>query len=232
MAWDASKDSVGSWASSTLEGLGFANDGVGILQKSVGWLADAWGVAKGAVAGFFGYMEAGLAKISSWLSTLFGGLAKIGAGEWASNLQTFFEDYSAAAGKLSEDLSKTMAEAFNPTSLASASVNKFFEDAARKINDAKASIANAAAEPVGKPNPTAAPEKEKKATNPFSGVQLAGSTEAASTILRTKYGASGKDATVAEQKRTTEGVKALVKGQAKTNQLLAMHAGGVETLDW
>lgn len=221
LAWESSRDAVTTWASSTLEGLGFANDGVGILQKTIGFLADAWGVVKGATAGVFSYMEAGLAKLSGWVAKLFEGLAALGAGDWASNLQTAFESYSGEAAKLSEDLGKTMQDAFNPTSLASTSVDDFFEKARKKIEGAKLELAKPATEAIGKPTPQGTPKEEKaKPTKLFGSAMLAGSSEAASTVLRSKYGA-GKDGVAANTKRSAETLKTIAEYQKKTVDLLA-----------
>lgn len=212
LAWEDGKAAVLGWFGVTNESLGQANGGVGILQASIGWLADAWSVVKGATAGFFSYFESGISAISGWLSSIFGALEKIGAGDWATSARKALDDYSAAAKTVSDDLWKSSQEAFGSTGKGSAAVDDYFARAAQKIEAAKAELAktngvNAAVKPTAAAAEADDKKKKKGKGEQFAGAFSAGSKEAANVVLKSRYGSGGDDAAKAA-KATAANTKA------------------------
>lgn len=233
-AWMANRDVVVQWAATTAESLGLTGGGVGILQKAVGAVADAWQVVKAQATKALSYVAGGLSNALAGLAKFFEGLSYIGGGEWAVGVQRTLEGMSKQLEKGGEDLFKSFREQVKQP-LASEGVDAFFDKAAKKIAGARAELAKPIAAKIEPPKGPAVVDEAAKKTKAgsdkaFGGAMLLGSTEAASTVLRSRYGASAKDGVAANTKRTADGVARLAAAQRDTNAILRDRAGGVAIL--
>jgi hypothetical protein len=231
-AWLANRDSVLQWAATAAESMGLTGGGVAILRRGIGALADGWQYVRAQATRAFSYIAGGLSNVTAGLAKFFEGLSYLGGGEWAVGVQRELESMSKSLEQSGKDLFKGFKEQL-AAPLASKGVDQFFTDAGKKIADARSQLANAPAEAVGAPaSAAAAKPKAEAARDLFSGAMVAGSNDAAATILRSKYGSVGKDGTAANTKRTADGIAQLVEVQRQNTRLLSARANGGEWLEF
>jgi hypothetical protein len=238
IAWEDGKNFVFDWASGVLEALGISTDATGIFSTAVGWLGSAWDFVKSSALTAFSYIEAGLAKVSGWIAKVFEALSYVGAGDWATGLQGFFEEYAAQADLISKDVGKSLSEAFNPGGAGGLrSPSDYFAEAQARIAGARqaAGALPTAADVLGQVGPAgqAVVEKAKKEkeADPFAAAILRGSKDDVSTVLRSKYGSKSKDSVPENTKRTADATERVAAAVERTNPLLAVGSSGRELLD-
>lgn len=207
--WNESKAGVLSWASGTIEALGLAGGSINAIEVAVGFLANAWqavslafqftqGVFQGVVTAIIDGI-AHAAKAFDWLVESVTG-ASTGIGEKLTTIADSMKNSLAVARK------EMVAEWNKPW--ASNAVSETFQKARDDLKSLQNEIG---ATPKITPTLATGPAGKAKAKDPFAGAQLAGSKEAASTILRSRYGSTGKD-----------GAAASVETAANTRQALAV----------
>lgn len=207
IAWEDASSAVMGWFGVTTDSLEGASGGVGILQTGIGYLADGWDLARGGVATFFSYFESGLSTVSGWLASILDGLSKIGAGDWAASARDALQGYSDAAKGLSESLAATAGQAFERESRGV--VDGYWAQARAKIDAARQELATSKQEEIGKPKATEAAPKKTGRKAEFAEASRMGSKEAASIVLRSRYG-MGKDGAAEAAKQTASNTKEIV----------------------
>lgn len=210
LAWEDASAAVMGWFGVTSGSVEGATGGVGIFGKAVEWLGTAWDMARGGVAAFFSYFEAGISKVSGWMASILDGLHKLGAGDWAASARDTLQGYADAARSTSEGLAGYAAEAFRDK--AGEASDSYWAQARAKIDAARQELATAKAAEVGAPKAAEAAAKPAKATgraSEFAEAMRLGSTAAASTLLRSRYGL-GKDGAAEAAKQTAANTKEVV----------------------
>lgn len=210
LAWEDGSSAVMSWFGVSMDSLEGASGGVGMFQTAVGWMADAWDLARGGVATFFSYFEAGISRVAGWIATVLDALHNLGAGEWAASARDAIQGYADAAKGLSEGLAETAAAAFETKSRDV--VDGYWAKAKAKIDGARADMANADAATIGGPASAAAAAKAAKAggrKSDFAEAARMGSKEAASIVLRSRYGMN-KDGAAEAAKQTAANTREIV----------------------
>lgn len=210
MAWTDASSAVLSWFGYTADSLEGAGEGVGIFQAAVGYMANAWDFARGVVASFFGYVESGLATVTGWIAKLLDGLHSLGAGEWAASARDALQGYSDAAKANAEAAGEYAARAFEQKS--AATVDSYWTKAKAKIDAARDELAGAKADEVGKPKASDGAGSKAKSTGrkaEFAEAARMNSKEAASIVLRSRYGLS-KDGAAEAAKQTAANTKEIV----------------------
>lgn len=210
LAWEDGSAAVMSWFGVTSEGVEGATGGVGIFGKAVEWLGTAWDMARGGVATFFSYFEAGISKVSGWMASILDGLHKLGAGDWAASARDALQGYSDAARSTSEGMAGYAAEAF--ADKAGQASDSYWAQARAKIDAARQEMATSKQDEIGAPKTAEAAVKPAKSTSrssEFSEAMKLGSASAASTLLRSRYGL-GKDGAAESAKQTAANTKEVV----------------------
>lgn len=224
LAWEDGSAAVMSWFGVTSEGVEGATGGVGIFGKAVEWLGTAWDAARGGVATFFSYFEAGISKVSGWMASILDGLHKIGAGEWAASARDALQGYADAARSTSEGMAGYAAEAF--ADKAGQASDSYWARARAKIDAARQEMATSKAEEIGAPKAAEAAVKPTKGkATEFAEAMKLGSTAAASTLLRSRYGL-GKDGTAEAAKQTAANTKEVVPALKAIEAAVKGKAGG------
>lgn len=217
MWWEDSKASVVAWGQSAVGAVGGVAGGMGWLQKSIGFVADAWQSLK---LGFY----AAQAFITAGLGSIIGGLSKLGyaidyAVEKLSGFRSGVGDYLKTFG---EDLDRLGGEQWKhfTTELAkppaSAGVDAYFAKARDQIKAVRKEVAGAKVD-IASLKPAAGTAAAKAEAPKYASAALAGSREAADTILRSRYGMTAGNRP-AEQ---------TAKNTARANELLSRIAGAV-----
>jgi hypothetical protein len=214
--WTDNSSAVGNWAKSTLASAGVVSGGMGFLQKSVGWVADAFHyvaiVWKSVVKDFL----FGVARIVEGLGKLMAVINPTGAILQQFGLQAGM-DFGGMADKI-KGLGDAWQDSFvNEVAkpLPSEGVNEYFDRARRKITDARAELAKPGID-VTKLAPTSS-AVAKAGEAKFASASDKYSRESVNMQLRSRYGSSV--AQTAAQK-TAENTK-------KANEYLATIAGAV-----
>lgn len=231
--WDDLSAKINAWGGSTLESLALAGQGVNVLEVAIGGLANAWQMLEIGWHGTQMVIQGGLLAIVATLAEVmkaFDSASESLAG-WSTGLG---ETLTTAADSIQADMEASMkalaAERRRPW--ASDAVSADFQrlrDENQKLRDAMA------AKPMTLGPPGLAEARRSSSEPKFAGAMLAGSKDAASTILRSRYGGDGnKDAaaTARNTAATADGIKNLPEkiGNALGTALANAAAGG--GLDW
>jgi hypothetical protein len=227
--WGDSKAAVVDWASSTVDSAAATVGSLNVFEVAVGGIANgfqavgiAWHAVQVLVIGGVAVTLEAFGKLGAGFDYLLKNVAGVQSG-----IGDFFKDLSKITGDLAEKQIEQVKAAWEKPWASNAISDQF--QAARDQLKALRSEMSAIPKIVPAINAGAVPKKAK-ARDSFAGAQLAGSTEAASTILRTKYGA-GKDGTAENTKRTADGIAQLVQVQRDNNRLLSARAAGLAVLD-
>lgn len=218
-AWDQNKESIIAWGSSALESMGITAGGMGMVQRSIDFVADEWDALKLGFGLAQSYITDGIGKIVKGLSYLGKGLdwviekttgAKTGMGDF---LETWSEDLKGLSEKQFEDFQAQLAK---PPS--HEGIDAYFANAKDKVAGlrqeiGKSPIAAAAAGTGSGPGSTG---KDIK----FAGAAMAGSQEAASIINNTR--ARGADV----QSKLANNSENQTKILEQIRELLAKNGGG------
>lgn len=181
--WADNQNAVVSWASATIGASGEATQSLGLVQQSVGFIADAWQTVGLGFSYVQSYITSGLAKIigmaQGLAETMASTLRMIGIEVKANDFfATWSEDLKNLSGTQWQEFQAKLAK---PP--ASEGVNAYFDAARAKAEALRAEIAKA---PVVNPKiATGGVEKHKEVK--FASAMSRGSSEAASTILRSRY---------------------------------------------
>jgi hypothetical protein len=225
IAWQQSGRTALDASGQQVEGAAQASHSIGFLQQAVGSIADAWQ----NVRLMFLFVQEKIAEGLIFMVKNFGGFA-----EGINNIVGYFTGITVATGDFTktwledlERIKKAQQETFDREAvkpLASQAVNEVFAQARAKIQQARQDFLK---QPdISGIKPGESTGLAKKAATPkevkFAQAMLAGSSEAASTILRSRFGAgkSGDEAKTQTklQTRIAEGVSkmatALTAGEA------------------
>ncbi len=190
--WGASAVAAGTNVANSVQGQAAS---IGFLQKSVGYIADAWQLVKIAWYSAQGAMTAGIKLLvdslgfyAKALDSFFQFLADHGIGKTSgpSGVTTYLETLSQGLDDLNKnqfaDLQKQVAAPW-----AHNDVNSYFDNVRKKMAVAKAEL--------NKPVSIASALKDKSAITPADSKKYElgkasafGSSESANTILRSQYG--------------------------------------------
>jgi len=207
--WNQSKDSIGGWT----ESLGGAFTGVNLIEVAVGSLATAWqGVSLAFQSGQLVFQEvfkvfvdgaAEVAKVWDGVAEAVFGTSTGIADRLGGFAKAFKDELTEARRAFSAEMARTWA--FK-------TVGDEFEKVRNKVKgfQAEASkIPNAVAALAGKSMATGegGDSSKGKAEKPFGAALKLGSVEAASVILRSRYGGETKDPTAKNTKDTADAVK-------------------------
>ncbi|QEH37924.1 hypothetical protein OJF2_65190 [Aquisphaera giovannonii] len=258
LAWQGNKAAALDWAAGTVGGASQAAESMGWLQKTAGGVADAfqtiardWKLAQASIT-------EGVGEIIDRLSTL-KPLISMAMGDFSGvfdkkNFGAFMDPNAGRRiGSIGDPEMKKWANSFKATAEAqrkefekaalapdaSASVNEYFDKARQKIDALRKDLARPAGVDFSKLGIAGGKEKADKAAKApregkaFSGAALAGSAEAASITLRSKFGdPSGKtqDQIAKNTNATASGVNKLAQAVQKLAANLSQPADLV-TLD-
>lgn len=217
--WEDNSAAVLAWGETTVGSAAGATTAVGILQRSVGGIGDAWQLAREAgIAAMYGMAQASRALNQVWsysvkiIGAFFPAFKQL-ADLADSYLADAVEKSKRLADDIYEELGKAATEPWK-----SEAIDEYFDRARAQIaairkqaaaRPAAAAlmgpVAGAAAAAGGAPSATATGKVE------YASMIAAGSREAANAVLRSRYG-SGQVEKGPEQQTA--------KNTAKTNDLL------------
>lgn len=225
IGWENNSAAIVAWATGGVGNLEAFTGGVGIVQKAVMGIADAWQVVQlvlktgqGIVLGMFEAITEGLALVFRNLDKA---LDYVGVG--GSGLG---ETFTTAADSMRQSMDQFQKEwkAVTVAPWASEDVAAMFGKAKDQIQKAREELA-AAPTTVGKAEIVA--NQQPKATKvDFAGALVAGSKEAASVALRSRYG-GGKDAVADNTKATAAHAKEIAEGVKTLNAGIRAAMGGI-----
>ena len=189
--WEDLRQTTLNWGTAGIESAKSTVEGMGWVQKSVGFVADAMDVLKLGFKAVQSFWTAWIAQTVEAYSLLAKGFdylmekmtgSKSGAGDF---MATWAEDLHNLSGSQWDELQKMLVKPWP-----SEAVNTYFDNAQKKIHDLRTEVAKTAMA-AGGVAPGVAPGKAPAAAHKgpaFAAAMGAGSKEAASTILRSKYG--------------------------------------------
>ncbi|QEH33955.1 hypothetical protein OJF2_24880 [Aquisphaera giovannonii] len=258
LAWQGNKAAALDWAAGTVGGAGQAAESMGWLQRTAGGVADAfqtiardWKLAQASITEGVGEIIDRLSTLKPLISMAMGDFSRVFDGK---NLGAFADPNAGRRlGGMGDPEMKRWADSFKATadaqrkefekmSLApdaSNAVNKAFDDARAKIDALRKDLARPAGVDFSKLGIAGGKEKADKAAKApregkaFSAAALAGSAEAASITLRSKFGdPSGKtqDQIAKNTNATASGVNKLAQAVQKLAANLSQPADLI-TLD-
>lgn len=218
--WEDNKNSVVAWGQTAVGAVGETSKSMGWLQKSIGFVADAFQVMKLGFYAAQSYITAGVSTIIKSFSGLGHALDFIveKLSGYKAGIGDFIDTYGADLDRLSgEQWKKFQTELAKPP--ASQGINEYFDKAAQKIKAVRKEAAKAGPDITGM-KPSAATAAMTKAEAPkFASAAAMGSKEAANAILRSRYGAGvGKG----PQEQTAQNTKKMVQLLEK----IAVASGG------
>lgn len=215
LAWQDNSSAVIAWAQSAIGGIAGTAGSMGILQRSIGFAANAWDVLRLGFYAAQSYITEGIAKLVDGLRwfvrTLAGtmqGFASFLQSSWLPGAALMGDSLSILAkgladvGKASDTFTKTLSEDLHRLAddqwagfqkkLAEAwpseSVDKYFAQAQQKTADLRKAMA--AAPKAALAAAPAAGGLAKKTEQKHAEAMVAGSREATNAILRSRYGSS------------------------------------------
>jgi hypothetical protein len=224
MLWADNQNAIVSWATGAVGGAEQASNSMGMLQQSIGFIADAFQAASIGFSGFQSLLTKGLSVAVGYLQSFNEGLAWLinnaTAGFADVKANDFFKTWSEDLDRLSNVQFKAF-EAKLAAPVASQGVNAYFDKARANVEAlrAEASKMTAAKSPIVGAGLTA-PGKLGKEVK-FASAAALGSQEATNAILRSRFGKGGK-ATADEAKKTANNT-------AKANEYLSKIATAVST---
>jgi len=207
IGWVENSDAIVQWATGGIGDMEAFTGGVGIVQKAVMGIADAWQVVQlvlktgqGIVLGMFEAIAEGLALVFRNLDKA---LDYVGVG--GSGLG---ETFTTAADSMRQSMAQFQKEwkADVARPWASEGVAKAFDAAKNQVQKAREDLAKA---PTTVNKAEIVNQQEKASKVDFAGALTAGSKEAASVELRSRYG-GGKDAVADNTKATASNTKQLI----------------------
>jgi hypothetical protein len=247
-AWNESGAAVVKWSMDTVQGTAAAGQSIGLIESSVGYLADAWQVVshevhlvQGVVLELFTMWVVGIAKVQSAMESIKVALGGKDSGINAVNdaqIKSYIESLDKAQAKFDAESKAPWASKVIADRLAKAreEIKVLQGGGGGGMVGPPSSLAGggrkASGEIFGPPSSLTGGGKAKAAAeNPFSRVLLAGTADAAAAILRTRFGASGKGDVAKDAKRSADSLKTVVDLQKRMVDLLANRvAGGLEFL--
>lgn len=189
MTWKSMTAGIVSDQVGVVGAVGETANSMGWLQKSVGFVADAFQVLKIGFYGVQSFITAGIAKIVGALASMAGaldsmmqsfGMAGTGIGDLLSNV-------AGDLGKLSESQFAQMQSQLAAPA-ASEGVNAAFKAAQGRISAMRAEAMKPGVD-ISKLKPAGEVAKKPGETK-FASASAFGSQEAANAVLRSRYGAS------------------------------------------
>jgi len=185
-AFKGLKQSTLDWGEGSIEAGKASVESMGWVQKSIGFVADAWDVLRLSFAAVQSYITAGIGKIigfmEEWMKA-FDGLRELvgmGKGGAADFVKTWSEDLKNLSGKQWEGFQAKLAQPWP-----SDAVNQWAANARNKIAEARKEVTKGALGAVAKPGAVPAAMSGAKSAGAALSV---GSAEATSAFIRTKYG--------------------------------------------
>lgn len=211
IAWAENSASVIGWAKSAIGSIGGTAGSMGVLQRAIGFVADAWDVLRLGFYAAQSYITGGLAHIVDGLAHLGRGIdwivekltgMKAGLGDF---LDTFGEDLHRLSDEQWKGFQKKLAQPWP-----SESIDGYFAKAQAKTQALRKSIAAVPKTALAAAPAAATGSKSKDSGPRYSEALLAGSREATNAVLRSRYG-GGAEARPQEQtaKNTAETVRVL-----------------------
>jgi hypothetical protein len=210
-AWSAAKESVLSWAGTSVGAMEETSKVINLVEVSVGTLSNAWQVfmtaikfGQGLVLGLFTAMIDGAAKVARAFDYVHESLTGVstGIGEEATVLADSLKD------SLAELRKEFFAEFKKPW--ASDAVSDTFAKAHERIKALRQDLVKTPlALPKDVGGKTVMDKAAKSPANPFGGAALFGSQEAASITLRSRYG-DRRDGVADSAKKTANNTAQIV----------------------
>ena len=219
--WDDLSGSTKEWGQSSLESIKGTVDSMGFLQRAIGFIADTWQVVGAAFHGFRAIVTSGIGYIVDGLNFLAQRLdyfveKMTGKSTGLSDfLETWGDDLHNTAQQEFADLKKDWAKPWS-----SEGINAAFEKAKQKIAGDRQSIMNAA---LGS-HVNVTDKKVKHPKKEFAEAMGVGTKEAASTILRSKYGI-GSEKDMQKVAANSEKTVAALERIATATETLASDGG-------
>lgn len=229
LAWQDSSLAALSATSGVLAGAQQQAQSMGVVQQSIGWIADAWQRVK---IGFF-YVQSFITSGLSYIVKSMMGLAyaiDFTVGKLTglkSNLGDTLKAIGDDLGKLSGDQwAKFQQELAAPPP--SSGINEYFDKAKQKIADARKELAKPGID-VTKLAPAPTTPAKAAAAPKFASAMEAGSKEATNLILQSRYGReAGKAGPAEETAKNTRQTNNLM--QQAVDSLKQMAQGGATDL--
>jgi hypothetical protein len=208
--WEDNKNSVVAWGQSTVGAVAGSSESMGFLQKSIGFIADAWQYAKQSFRVFLVATTEGVAAIVDNLSFLEGAIGAISKA--LSGTEISLSSFGKGLHDLADKQWKGFEKELNKP-LAHLAIDEYFARAQSKITAAQKEAAKPGTD-ISKLTPANAPAATAKGNAvKYASAVSAGSKEAANAVLQSRYGASMTAKGPADQtaKNTGEANKLLGK---------------------
>jgi hypothetical protein len=226
--WNSNKDSVFGWTSSVMESLGLTGEGVNVIEVAVGGIATAWQavslvfkstqmVFQEVFTAMFDGMTEVVKVFDGAAESIFG--ASSGIGEQLGVMTKSLKDSLAESRKaFADEMAKPWAwRAVGDQFQATRDKLKSLQTEASKAPDAIAALVGKGASGTAA---TAGAKAASKSDKLFGPALKLGSAEAASTMLRSRYGGE-KDNTAENTKQTAAGVRESVVVQKQILKAVA-----------
>jgi len=213
MAWDASTLAADKAAIGVLGAAKQQAEGIGWIQKSIMWTADAFQYFRGIVLDTFATITSGLQSVISamvpFVSQLesFAGLL---TGVTKSDISIGFIHAAKSVGDMSKNL-HDMSDVLKAQPKPSVAIADGFAKARAEIEKTRAEIAKAPGVDVNKLIPTPGPVMPKGGGHDFASAMTIGSQEAVNTVLRSKFGGQSDKPIDQIKENTKETVVQLAK---------------------
>lgn len=218
LAWEDNQAQVIAWANQTISGAGESVKTMGMLQRSIGWIADAWDVMRLTFSAVQSYITWGLGQIIGGYSKLVRVIDYVieKTTGFKSGYGDFLKTYGEDLTRLSEDQwAGFMKQIEKPWP--SESINDYFAKAQEKIQAVRKEAVKGG---IGISKIPSAAGNAAKAEGPkFASAMAAGSKEAANAVLRSRYSAGA----AGPQQQTA-------KNTAKTVDLLTQAVQGINAM--
>lgn len=225
MAWDNSAIAAANASVGVVGGAQQQVASIGWVQRSVGFLADAWDVLRLGFSAVQSYITAGIGKIVEgllYLSKSFDSMAaKVGLGGTGATqfLETYAKDLKNLSEVQWEGFQKKLTEPWP-----SEGINTFFDAARQKTALLRADLGKTKTD-ISQFHPAAGLEKTAKVKDmKFADASEYGSDKAVNTILRSRYGGghtNKENAKIAEN--TGKAANLLEKIAANTSSSAAIN---------
>jgi hypothetical protein len=192
-SWVGSGEAALKASGASIEGLTAEHHSIGLLQQSIGYIADGWQIVGTAFKSVQLIITSGIMTIVDGLKTLndtYIAIANLFGKNIKSNgiLEGFQDNFVGLQAKQVEEFKKQMEAPW-----AHEAIDKGFEQGRKDIQAARDKLAKMGKLDVNsiKPDPALA-AATGKVHQGFAAASAAGSQEAASTILRSRFGMGGQ----------------------------------------
>jgi hypothetical protein len=231
MAWDSSRFAADEATKATIAGANGSGEGIGLVQRTIMYAADAWRSFKINALDAIVSVTSGLVDLMDSLRTtaylfLETGLQKKGNGFSRADYEKGIEklqDFRRSTAKQRDEMEKTplpslgIADAFSAARLdierkrAGLDLKPFEQFGMGALGEAAMAKKTTAPLDLASVKPTPAAPLAKAAEDKFASAAVAGSSEAANAVLKSRFGAGGAKSPENQTAKNTAETVALLR---------------------